>query len=322
MTNYMDIETTPPPCLPSTKLVLAALKPGQRHAQPIPPGSGDAWMLADLARASRQTARRAVRRASGRAAPGRGNPAVRAGIARAAVPRLGNTALRRFSPHQDLISERLRTLHALMQNKRRHPDGSGHDSAVPACAARIPGRLHILVQAGRRAWTKQALRRQLTLANYTHVTQVTAPGEFCIRGGLIDLFPMGSVLPYRLDLFDDEIESIRSFDIDTQRSLYPVKEVQMLPGREFPMDETARNRVPGALSRAIRRRPIARPALQRHRQWHRVCRHRILPAAVLRRTRPRCSITCARAVVYGHAGRYRTRPCDASPRTPTTAISS
>src|SRR3546814_18536341 len=52
---------------------------------------------------------------------------------------------------------------------------------------------------------------------------------------------MGSVLPYRLDLFDNEIESIRSFDIDTQRSLYPVKEVQLLPGREFPMDETARN---------------------------------------------------------------------------------
>ena len=87
-----------------------------------------------------------------------------------------------------------------------------------------------------------ALRAQLTLANYNHVTQVTAPGEFCLRGGLIDLFPMGSVLPYRLDLFDDEIETIRSFDVDTQRSLYPVGEVRLLPGREFPMDEDARNR--------------------------------------------------------------------------------
>src|SRR3546814_11565090 len=54
---------------------------------------------------------------------------------------------------------------------------------------------------------------------------------------------MGSALPYRLDLFDNEIESIRSFDIDTQRSLYPVKEVKLLPGREFPMDETARNQL-------------------------------------------------------------------------------
>src|SRR3546814_19498281 len=53
---------------------------------------------------------------------------------------------------------------------------------------------------------------------------------------------MGSVLPYRIDLFDDEIESIRSFDVDTQRSLYPVREVQLLPGREFPMDEAARHR--------------------------------------------------------------------------------
>ena len=94
----------------------------------------------------------------------------------------------------------------------------------------------------RTGWTSRALRAQLTLANYNHVTQVTAPGEFCLRGGLIDLFPMGSVLPYRLDLFDDEIETIRSFDVDTQRSLYPVGEVRLLPGREFPMDEDARNR--------------------------------------------------------------------------------
>src|SRR3546814_2313460 len=90
---------------------------------------------------------------------------------------------------------------------------------------------------------EEGLRRQLTMANYTHVTQVTAPGEFSIRGGLIDLFPMGSVLPYRLDLFDNEIESIRSFDIDTQRSLYPVKEVQLLTGRDFPLDETARKQI-------------------------------------------------------------------------------
>ncbi|MFX8137364.1 hypothetical protein ABTL00_19240, partial [Acinetobacter baumannii] len=66
------------------------------------------------------------------------------------------------------------------------------------------------------------------------------PGEYSVRGGLIDLFPMGSPLPYRLDLFGDEIETIRSFDPDTQRSLYPVNEVRLLPGREFPMDEASR----------------------------------------------------------------------------------
>ena len=84
------------------------------------------------------------------------------------------------------------------------------------------------------------LKAQLTLAGYTHVTQVMSPGEYSVRGGLIDLFPMGSALPYRLDLFGDEIETIRTFDADTQRSLYPVREVRLLPGREFPMDEAAR----------------------------------------------------------------------------------
>ena len=61
-----------------------------------------------------------------------------------------------------------------------------------------------------------------------------------MRGGLIDLFPMGSAVPYRVDLFGDEVDSIRTFDPDSQRSLYPVPEVRLLPGREFPMDEDAR----------------------------------------------------------------------------------
>jgi transcription-repair coupling factor (superfamily II helicase) len=73
------------------------------------------------------------------------------------------------------------------------------------------------------------------------VSQVVSPGEYAVRGGLIDLFPMGSAVPYRVDLFGDEIDSIRTFDPDTQRSLYPVPEVRLLPGREFPMDEPSRN---------------------------------------------------------------------------------
>jgi transcription-repair coupling factor (superfamily II helicase) len=86
------------------------------------------------------------------------------------------------------------------------------------------------------------LKAQLTLAGYSHVTQVVSPGEYAVRGGLIDLFPMGSTVPYRVDLFDDEVDSIRTFDPDTQRSLYPVPEVRLLPGREFPMDDDARAR--------------------------------------------------------------------------------
>ena len=67
-----------------------------------------------------------------------------------------------------------------------------------------------------------------------------SPGEYAVRGGLIDLFPMGSPVPYRVDLFDDEVDSIRTFDPDSQRSLDTVPAVRLLPGREFPMDEAAR----------------------------------------------------------------------------------
>ena len=122
------------------------------------------------------------------------------------------------------------------------------------------------------------------MANYNHVTQVTAPGEFCLRGGLIDLFPMGSVLPYRLDLFDDEIETIRSFDVDTQRSLYPVGEVRLLPGREFPMDEDARNRFRARFREVFEGDPRA-PCPTRTSATAFLRRRRILPAAVLRRDR-------------------------------------
>ena len=96
----------------------------------------------------------------------------------------------------------------------------------------------------------------MTLAGYSHVTQVVAPGEYSFRGGLIDLYPMGSALPYRIDLFDDEIKSIRSFDVDTQRSIYKVNEVRLLPAREFPMDEAAQTRFRKLFakrSKAIRR---------------------------------------------------------------------
>ena len=84
------------------------------------------------------------------------------------------------------------------------------------------------------------LRSQLTWAGYSHVTQVFSPGEYSVRGGLIDLFPMGSPLPYRIDLMDNEIDTIRTFDVDTQRSIYPVNEIRLLPAREFPLDEAGR----------------------------------------------------------------------------------
>jgi transcription-repair coupling factor (superfamily II helicase) len=84
------------------------------------------------------------------------------------------------------------------------------------------------------------LKAQLTLAGYNHVTQVVSPGEYAVRGGLIDLFPMGSAVPYRVDLFDDEIDSIRTFDPDTSAACTPCPRCACCPGREFPMDDDAR----------------------------------------------------------------------------------
>ena len=145
-----------------------------------------------------------------------------------------------FSPHQDLVSERLATLYEV-----------GHGLSDVLIVPVTTALLRMAPPSFLAAYTfffKQGanlneaqLKSQLTLAGYSHVTQVMSPGEYAVRGGLIDLFPMGSALPYRLDLFGETIESIRTFDADTQRTIYPVKEVRLLPGREFPMDEAARS---------------------------------------------------------------------------------
>ena len=225
---------------PDALSLLARLKPGQRQVQPYPPGSAPAWMLADLAKHAKQLllvltadpleAQRLAHEIA----------LVKPDLRVRMLPDWETLPYDSFSPHQDLISERLRTLHALLQ-------GEVDVLTVPVTTALYrlapPSFLAAYTFSFKQKDTlnEAALRDQLILANYTHVTQVTVPGEFCIRGGLIDLFPMGSVLPYRLDLFDNEIESIKTFDVDTQRSLYPVPEVQLLPGREFPMDEAVRN---------------------------------------------------------------------------------
>jgi transcription-repair coupling factor (superfamily II helicase) len=150
-----------------------------------------------------------------------------------------------FSPHQDLISERLATLWRI--NQRDSTTGADvvivpattvlYRLAPPAFLAAYT--FHFKVK---QKLAEASFRAQLALAGYSHVSQVVSPGEYAVRGSLIDLFPMGSPVPYRVDLFDDEIDSIRTFDPDSQRSLYPVPEVRLLPGREFPMDEAARTR--------------------------------------------------------------------------------
>ena len=149
-----------------------------------------------------------------------------------------------FSPHQDLVSERLATLY--------HAGRGECDVLLVAASTALyrlapPSYLAAYTFFLNQGETLDVdrLRSQLALGGYQHVTQVVSPGEFSVRGGLIDLYPMGSALPYRIDLLDEEIESIKSFDVDTQRTLYPVPSVRLLPAREFPQDEAARTRFRG-----------------------------------------------------------------------------
>jgi len=146
-----------------------------------------------------------------------------------------------LSPHQDLVSERLATLYQLTQRAL--------DVAIVPVTTALYRLAPVEYLAARSFFFKQGarlapdeLRRQLVTAGYSHVTQVVAPGEYCVRGGLIDLFPMGSAVPYRIELDDDVVETIRSFDVDSQRSIYKVSEVRLLPAREFPLDEEAQTR--------------------------------------------------------------------------------
>jgi transcription-repair coupling factor (superfamily II helicase) len=143
-----------------------------------------------------------------------------------------------FSPHQDIISQRLETLYRL--------PGLTHGvvlASVSTLLHRLPPRDFVtghsfLLKVGDRLDIQQ-LREQLIHANYHNVSQVMEAGEFAIRGGLIDLFPAGSHQPYRIDLFGNQVESIREFDPATQRSGATIKSIQLLPAREFPMTDEA-----------------------------------------------------------------------------------
>ena len=223
---------------------LPKLSPGKRFALPRPPGSADALLLARLAEREKAAGRPTAIVTSGAADAQRlmDELAFFAPDLRCALfPDWETLPYDTFSPHQDLISERLATLWRISQ-------GEADVVIVPATTAlyRVapPSFLagYTFQFAVHQKLEESRLRAQLTLAGYNHVTQVVSPGEYAVRGGLIDLFPMGSAVPYRVDLFDDEIDSIRTFDPDSQRSLYPVPEVRLLPGREFPMDDPARAR--------------------------------------------------------------------------------
>ena len=141
-----------------------------------------------------------------------------------------------FSPHPDIISQRVAALYRLPSLKRGV-------LVVPVATLmqRLAPRSYIS-GSGLVLELKQKLdlaheQRRLEAAGYRNVPQVQEPGDFAVRGALLDIFPMGSPTPYRIELFDDEIESIRTFDPETQRSDHKVEAVRLLPAREFPLTE-------------------------------------------------------------------------------------
>jgi transcription-repair coupling factor (superfamily II helicase) len=149
-----------------------------------------------------------------------------------------------FSPHHDLVSERLATLYRIQRGEFDVVFVPAATALLRLCPPAYLASYTFFLRQGERL-DADALRRQLALAGYSAVTQVMTPGEFCFRGGIVDLYPMGGAMPYRLDLDDDMIETIRTFDVDTQRTLYAVKDVRLLPAREFPLDEAGRTKFRG-----------------------------------------------------------------------------
>ena len=143
-----------------------------------------------------------------------------------------------FSPHQDIISDRIRCLYNLAK---------GHKSLVIASAQTLAQRLapqsyilsNSLVVKLNEHLDREKFRQQLNSAGYQTVDTVYQHGEFAVRGSLIDIYPMGSKAAYRIELFDDEVDSLREFDPETQRTIQQVKEINLLAGKECPLNEAS-----------------------------------------------------------------------------------
>ncbi|MEN9503328.1 MAG: hypothetical protein RI964_2613 [Pseudomonadota bacterium] len=162
-----------------------------------------------------------------------------------------------FSPHEDIISERLKTL-ATLQNLKRGILIVPVTTLLHRLAPTSYVHGHTFMVCKGAPLDIDKLRKQLDEAGYRNVSQVMAHGEYASRGSLVDLFPMGSHTPYRIDLFDDEIDSIRTFNPETQRTEELVESIELLPAREFPLDEAGirtfrqnyRSQVDGDLNRS------------------------------------------------------------------------
>ena len=141
-----------------------------------------------------------------------------------------------FSPHQEIISSRLSALFHLQNAKKGIFLLPISTLMQRLCPPQYLQHNVLLIKKGARLVIDK-MRLQLEAAGYRAVEQVLEHGEYAVRGALLDLFPMGSAVPFRLDFFDDEIDSIRTFDVDTQRTLDEINSINLLPAHEFPTDD-------------------------------------------------------------------------------------
>jgi transcription-repair coupling factor (superfamily II helicase) len=143
-----------------------------------------------------------------------------------------------FSPHQDIVSQRLKTLYQLPRLTQGLVIVPVSTLLLRICHRDYLEQNSFLIKKGQQA-DLAALKRQLTAVGYRSVEQVMEHGEFSARGSILDLYPMGANVPYRIDFFDNDVDGIRTFDPDNQRSLQAVEAIELLPAHEFPTDQAA-----------------------------------------------------------------------------------
>ncbi len=141
-----------------------------------------------------------------------------------------------FSPHQDIISQRLYTLNRLQQAQNTVVIAAVNTLMHHLCPASFLNQYALMLHQGQKL-DLALFRSQLQQAGYHHTNKVLEHGEFAVRGSIIDVYPMGSGQPFRIELFDDEIESLRQFDPETQRTVEKINAINVLPAREFPLND-------------------------------------------------------------------------------------